>query len=192
MTDTTQPSSASSLEQDIQLTFEQAAMHHQAGQLQEAGNLYRAILQIQQNHPGANHNLGVLLVQTRQPAAGLAHLEAALTANPESRQYWLSYIDALILSGQPDAARQMLALGKQHGLQGEAFEALAERLAAGQQMAGQADAVQPHDVNEAPAPPATLQDGKKLPKHAKRADAARKTHVRGKEPGAQEMAALAA
>lgn len=188
MTDTIQPSpSASSLEQDIQLTFEQAAMHHQAGQLQEAENLYRAILHIQQNHPGANHSLGVLLVQARQPAAALAYLEAALTADPELQQYWLSYIDALILSGQSEAARQMLALGKQHGLQGEAFEALAERLAAGQQMAGQPDAVQLHDVNEAPNTPATLQDGKK------RADAAKKTHTRrGKEPGAQEMAALVA
>ena len=42
----------SSLEQEIQTTFQQAVAHHQMGQMQEAGNLYQAILQIQPDHPG--------------------------------------------------------------------------------------------------------------------------------------------
>jgi len=131
MTDTAalQPSASPSLEQEIQATFRQAVTHHQAGQLQEAESLYRAILQIRQDHPDANHNLGMLLAQAQQPAAGLPYLEVALAFSPEEEGYWLSYIDALILCGQTDVARQVLALGRQHGLQGEAVEALSARLA---------------------------------------------------------------
>lgn len=36
----------------------QAVAHHQAGRWQTAEELYRAILEIQPNHPDANHNLG--------------------------------------------------------------------------------------------------------------------------------------
>jgi len=116
----------SALTQDQSL--QQAVTHHKAGQLQDAERLYRAMLQAQPNHPDANHNLGVLWVQLKQPAAGLPHFKAALEANPNQGQYWLSYIDALIQTGQTDIARQVLEQGRQRGLQGEAVEALAGRL----------------------------------------------------------------
>ena len=49
-------------QQSVTLTIEQALnkaiAHHQAGELQDAEKLYRAILQAQPNHPDANHNLG--------------------------------------------------------------------------------------------------------------------------------------
>ena len=198
MTDTSdpQPPSALPLEQAIQATFQQAVAHQQANQLQEAENLYRAILQIQQNHPGANHNLGVLLVQAQQPAAGLAHLEAALRDAPGVEQYWLSCIDALILVEQIDDARQVAALGRQHGLQGAAVDALEERiLASGRQIGEQSDAVRQHDVKEVQAMPATEQAGKKQhkSKHNKLDKPLNKAKIsHGKEPGAKEMAALVA
>jgi len=115
---------AKSPQQTVSLTIDQflqrAIAHHQAGQLQDAERLYRAILQAQPNHPDANHNLGVLAVQMKkQPAASLTHFKAALEANPMQGQYWLSYIDALIQSGQIDAARQVLEQGRQRGLQGK-------------------------------------------------------------------------
>ena len=55
-------------------------------------------------------------------------LKAALEANPNQGQYWLSYIDALIQTGQMDVARMVLAQGRQRGLQGEAVDALARHL----------------------------------------------------------------
>ena len=112
----------------IDLALQQAIAHHQAGQWQNAENLYRSILHTQPNHPDANHNLGVLALQVKQPAASLPHLKAALEANPKQGQYWLSYIDALIQTSQCNAAQQVLAQGRQRGLQGEAVEALAGRL----------------------------------------------------------------
>ena len=117
----------------IDQTLQRAIVHHQAGELQDAERLYRTILQAQPSHSDANHNLGVLAVQVKQPAAGLPHFKAALEANPSQGQYWLSYIDALILAGQSEVARQMLKEGRQRGLQGEATEALVKRLAAGAQ-----------------------------------------------------------
>ena len=120
--------------------MQQAIVRHQSGQLQEAEQLYRAILQAQPNHPDANHNLGVLAVQVRQPAAALPHFKVALEANPNQAQYWLSYIDALIQTGQNDAARQALEQGRHLGLRGEAVEVLAVRLESGVQAAEQSSA----------------------------------------------------
>jgi tetratricopeptide (TPR) repeat protein len=109
-------------------SLRQAVVHHKAGRLQDAERLYRAILQAQPQHPDANHNLGVLAVQVKKPAAGLPYFKAALEANPNQGQYWLSYIDALIQTGQMDVARKVLVQGRQRGLQGNAVDALAGRL----------------------------------------------------------------
>jgi tetratricopeptide (TPR) repeat protein len=108
--------------------LQQAISHHQAVRLPDAERLYRNILQLQPNHPEANHNLGVLAVQLKQPAAGLSHLKKALDANPNQAQYWLSYIDALIQAGQTAVAKHMLAQGRQRGLSGKEVDQLADRL----------------------------------------------------------------
>ncbi len=115
----------------LEQTLHQAVAHHQAGRLQEAENLYRLILQAQPNHPEANHNMGVLAVQMKRPASGLQHFMAALEADPARGQYWLSYADALLQAGQLEAAREVLAIAKQQGLQGAEVEALAARMAEG-------------------------------------------------------------
>jgi len=118
-----------SLHQSVSLgvdqALQQAITHHQNGQLQEAERLYHAILQIQPNHPDANHNLGVLAIQGKQPTSSLPYFRSALEAYPNQRQYLLSYIDALIQSGQVDIARQVVEQGRQRGLQGEEAETLA-------------------------------------------------------------------
>jgi tetratricopeptide (TPR) repeat protein/2-polyprenyl-3-methyl-5-hydroxy-6-metoxy-1,4-benzoquinol methylase len=122
----TDPSPTDSI--TIDQALQQAITHHQAGDLQAAEQLYRAILQTQPNHPDANHNLGVLAVQVQLPAVALPHFKSALESNPAHDQYWLSYIDALIQTDQQTAAQQVLIQGRERGLQGKAVEALAERL----------------------------------------------------------------
>jgi len=112
----------------VDQALQQAVAHHQAGQLQDAERLYRAILQTQPDHPDANHNLGILAVQVRQPVASLPHFKAALEACQDVEQYWLSYIDALMQADQTDAAKEVLARGRNVGLQGDSVEALADRL----------------------------------------------------------------
>jgi protein O-GlcNAc transferase len=112
----------------IEHTLQLAVAHHEAGRLQEAEQLYGAILQIQPNHPDTNHNLGLLAMQCNQPAGGLPYLQRALGADPSQAHYWLSYVDALIQTGQTDAALQILEQGQRQGLQGDGVDALLMRL----------------------------------------------------------------
>ena len=113
---------------DVDHTLKGAIDHHQGGRLKEAEGLYRAILQVNPCHPDANHNLGILAVQTKQPSLGLVHFKLALEANPKQGQYWISYIEALMQTGQIGAARQVLDQGRKLGLDGSAVNALVAKL----------------------------------------------------------------
>ena len=64
--------------------LEQAVAHHGQGRLQEAERLYRSILQILPNHPDANPNLGILAVQSKQPAAALPYFKR----KPKKERPW--------------------------------------------------------------------------------------------------------
>ena len=108
--------------------MQQAIENHKAGKLQEAEKLYRTILQAQPNHSDANHNLGVLAVQVKQPAGGLAYLKKALESNPSHIQYWLSYIDTLLMVGQQVVAQAALEQARQAGFVGAALDGLQARL----------------------------------------------------------------
>ena len=162
----------------------QALTHHKAGQLREAEGLYRAILQAHPNHADAHHNLGVLAVQVKQPAAGLPHFKEALEANPNQAQYWLSYIDALFQAGQTADARQALEQGQQRGLQGEAVEALAVRLAGAVQLAELSSADHQQAPNQLPDFTVEAQQNNK--KKSKSLP----SRQQGKGPSQQEISAL--
>ncbi len=116
----------------MELTIEQALQQgvaaHKGGKLQEAERLYRAILQSQPTHPDANHNLGVLAVSVNKTQAALPLLKTALDANPNHRQFWLSYIDALIKGKQFDNAKEVIDQGKKRGLASEKVDALEAQL----------------------------------------------------------------
>jgi predicted O-linked N-acetylglucosamine transferase (SPINDLY family) len=100
-----------------------------AGRLDLAEPIYRSILQVQPTHAAANYCVGMLLVQLRRSADGLPHLQAAVDANPEIADYWLGYLEALLLLGETSQATSILALARRHGLAGEAAEDFARRLA---------------------------------------------------------------
>ncbi len=108
----------------------QAVDHHRSGRLQDAERLYRAILESQPTQPDANHNLGVIAVQTGHVEASLALFKNALEAYPNHNQYWVSFIDALIKAGQIDNARDVLRQGRNLGLHGETVDRLDAWLAA--------------------------------------------------------------
>ena len=107
------------MELTIDQALQKAVEAHKTGKLQDAESLYRAILQVQPNHPDANHNLGVLGVSMNKSEAALPLFKTALEANPNQGQFWLSYIDALIKEKQLDNARNLLEQGKKSGLAGE-------------------------------------------------------------------------
>ncbi|MBF0127869.1 MAG: tetratricopeptide repeat protein, partial [Magnetococcales bacterium] len=106
----------------------QAVRLQRAGQRRQAERIYRRIIGREPHHPEANHNLGVLLVETGQFPAALPLLKSALEAAPARAQYWLSYLEALLLSGRSDSVEQVLARGRALGLQGDEVERVAGRL----------------------------------------------------------------
>ena len=73
------------------VALQQAVVHHQGGRLQEAEQLYRAILQAEPYQADANHNLGLLACQVGKPVEGLPYLKTAVGINPSHGQYVLSY-----------------------------------------------------------------------------------------------------
>ena len=110
-----------------------AVVHHQAGRLQEAEQLYRAILRDQPFHADANHNIGVLATQRGQQAAGLPYLKTALALNPGQIQYALSYAQALVATGQAKEALDILQAATRRGLDSPAVRALRQEIEAATQ-----------------------------------------------------------
>jgi len=110
-----------------ELALRQAVAHHQAGRLQEAESLYRAVLRAQPYHPDANHNLGVLAGQVGQAAAGLPHLKIALAVDPARGQYVMSYAEALLETGQAQEALTIIESAMQRGLKSPEAQALRQK-----------------------------------------------------------------
>ena len=153
---------------NIEQTLQQAVEHHRAGRQEEAVALYQSILQVDPCHAEANNNMGALAVQVGQPAGGLPYFMAALEADPSRERYWLNYIDALFQADQVETAREVLALARQQGLQGEEVDALAARLEDGARVA--------EEPKAKPAKPDK--------------SAGKSTPYKGKNPGSNEMKSL--
>jgi len=117
------------MELTIEQTLHNGVAAHNAGKLEEAERLYRAILQSQPAHPDANHNLGLIAVSVNQAEAALPLFKTALEANPKIEQFWLSYIDALIKEKQFGNAKQALEQAKKQGVAREKLNVLEGQLA---------------------------------------------------------------
>ncbi len=178
--------------QSIDPALHEAVARHQAGQLQEAGERYLAILQDRPRHPEANHNLGILKLQMKQPAASLPYFFAALESDPTRGQYWLSYANALMQADQLEAAREVLAMARQRGLHGDDVDALALRLEGGAPVAERPNADDPQTFKEYPSvSPAAAHNGNKIPEaHAAQPD--KPALPLGESPSPQESDFLVA
>ena len=139
----------------LEEVLQQAVAHHQTGRLDEAQTLYRSILEVSPEHLDARHNLGVLLVQRGQVADALPLFKAVLEAYPAQGQFWLSYAESLVATGQADEARQLLRQGRERGLAGDGADALdarvREALARQPDKAGIAELIRKGDLGSAQA-----------------------------------------
>ena len=136
--------------------FRQALKYHKSGNLFEAGSIYQAILQAHPEHAEANYNLGLIAVEAGHPEAGLPYFEAALNTDPTCQYFWLSYIDALSLTGKSDEAQSVLSLAREHGLSGDKVEALAARLTSNTSAASETIATS-HENSAVSGPEVSLQ-----------------------------------
>jgi len=116
------------MELTLDEALQKAVEAHKAGQVQEADQLYTAILQAQPKHPDANHNMGLLAVGVGKFQEALPYFKTALEANPSIGQFWLSYIDIFIKLDQIADARSVLNQAKSEGVKGEAFDQLEQSL----------------------------------------------------------------
>ena len=69
---------------------------HQGGRYAEAERLYRDILEMQPAHVDANHNLGVLKVQTGYAEEAWPYFKVAFEAYPDHVPFRQSYLNALV------------------------------------------------------------------------------------------------
>lgn len=87
--------------------LEQAVAAHQAGDLSDAVRLYGLVLDEQPSNAIANYNLGVLSLGIQNVQAAIILFRNAIDSNPEEKQYWLSYIDALKRDGQIEKSEEV-------------------------------------------------------------------------------------
>ena len=112
------------IQSEINDILKTAFIHFNNGNIVEAQRLYVGIIDIEPLHAEANHNLGIIEATTSSPISALSRLEIAIQANPNSDQYWGSYIEILIML--EDYASAEVAIN--HGLEFGIGEVLASTL----------------------------------------------------------------
>ncbi len=85
-------------------------------QFEEAKALYSQVLESESHRAIANYGLGMIEANSATVLDGLPYFESAIKTDPNAEQYWVSYIDALMLSNQLEKAEQAVQLGHQYGL----------------------------------------------------------------------------
>ena len=114
----------------LRQTMDLALECHRGRNLEQAEELYRAVLSLDGTHADANHNLGAIAVECGQFLAAVPFFQAALQADPKNRQYWVSLVDALIQAQEWLLAEDILEDARRAGLAGDAAGELVERLVA--------------------------------------------------------------
>ncbi len=82
------------------MSIDDAIRHHEAGRLDEAERLYRAMLDAEPRHPDALHLLGVLLTQLGEYDEAIAHIRAALNVDRDSALFQSSLAQACYRTGR--------------------------------------------------------------------------------------------
>lgn len=154
---------------------------HQDGNLAEAETLYLQVLEHLPQQANANHNLGILRLESAQAQASLPFFKTALEADPAEPQYWMSFIEALIQAGDYQQAQQVLDYGIEGGLQGDEIVAYQARLAQGLML-------DKPDLQTQAKSPVRLWEAKS---EQAKPDQVKFTKSKSGKPTAQEMNALA-
>ncbi|MFQ5995187.1 MAG: tetratricopeptide repeat protein [Acidiferrobacterales bacterium] len=84
--------------------LEQALVHHEAGRLEEAEALYRAVLAREPEHPDALHLLGVIAHELGDHANARTLIAQAIAHHPGAAQYHYSLGEVLNALGETEAA----------------------------------------------------------------------------------------
>lgn len=102
--------------------LDDAIAAHEQQDFVQAAELYLELLKDNPKHPDANHNLGVLSVQTGKTQEGLLFFETAINSNPTVSTYWLSLINVLINLNEITEAKNILKQAYSLGHRSKVFE----------------------------------------------------------------------
>jgi protein O-GlcNAc transferase len=106
------------MEMTIDEALRKGTEAHDAGDIQLADSCFTAILKAQPTHPDANHNLGVIAIQTGKPEQAIDFFNRAVEGNPSNTLYWLHYIKTLKNIYRVNEAKEILEQAKKNGLSG--------------------------------------------------------------------------
>jgi protein O-GlcNAc transferase len=107
-----------------------AVAHHRAGELAQAEEAYRAILELAPDHADANHQLAVIAQQVGQVQASLPYFQTALASQPDNDAYWHSLFDAMLQAAALQEATELLERRCRAGIPIAQANALVERIIA--------------------------------------------------------------
>ncbi len=103
-------------ENSIAAVLAEADTCMQQGSYDQAAYLYREILKVAPNQAEANYQLAFIVTHTVSVQEALPNFESAVTASPWVEQYWVGYIDALMMANELMVARQAIFEGRKYGL----------------------------------------------------------------------------
>ncbi len=93
----------------IKQILKQGVNAHKKGNLKKAETFYKAVLKTKPTQQDANHNLGLLEVSANRFKEALPFFKTAIKTNPKIKQFWLSYVSALIRDNQFDNAKKVVS-----------------------------------------------------------------------------------
>lgn len=108
--------------------LEKANEAYKNGDFDAATRLYERIIQIEPNHPDANHNMGSILADIGDLEKALSFFKTALESNFSFAHFWFSYINALYRAGRYNESMSLLTIARTKGCKGKAFDDLEEKL----------------------------------------------------------------
>ena len=91
------------------------------GRISEAERIYLGILLNFPSHPDALHNLGVLVLNSGDEQKAHNYFNRSIAANPKVTQFWLSYLNLLIESGNLKKAKQVFSQAEYIGITNDPF-----------------------------------------------------------------------
>ena len=146
------------MDEIIQETLSKGVELHLAGKFDLASQLYASVIKLQPEHADANHNMGLLKIDTGNATEALPYLQTALQVDSSITQFWLSYVNALIALERLDEASRILSLAKENGIDSE------ELLKLDQQLSKHQNEVETYDpdVETLQAPKSNIFDTMKL------------------------------
>ncbi len=102
------PPKATAASEEFTAQFSVAKLREQEGDYHVARKLYRELLQLNPDHAGTHHRLGIVEIRLGEAERGLDHLRRAEAAAPENLAILNDLGFACITTGRPELAQQVL------------------------------------------------------------------------------------